>query len=102
MYDVVKEFLLVFFDLFKFLRKKKKTLKETIEIGNKVDSVLEQLLEDTSADRAYVFQFHNGDYFYSGLSIDKMTNTHEKVSQGISYEQLKYRDVATVPFRYLI
>lgn len=102
MYDIVKEFFAIFLDLFKFLRRKNKTLKETIEIGNKVDTVLDQLLEDTRADRTYVFQFHNGDYFYSGLSIDKMTNTHEKVCHGISYEQLKYRDIVTAPFRYLI
>lgn len=101
MYDIIKDIFSAVLDLLKFF-KKRKTLIETIEIGNKVDNVLDILLEETNADRAYVFQFHNGDYFYSGLSIDKMTNTHEKVSQGISYEQLKYRDVATAPFRFLI
>lgn len=102
MVSLIKEFLELVRELFLYYTKKKRTIKDSIEIGNKVDKILDALLEDTGADRAYVFQFHNGSYFYTGNSIDKMTNTHEKVVTGVSHEQLKYRDVITAPFRYFV
>lgn len=102
MVDLLKEFVLLFRELFLYFSKRKRTIQDSIEIGNKVDKILDVLIEDTGADRAYVFQFHNGSYFYTGNSIDKMTNTHEKVVTGVSHEQLKYRDVVTAPFRYFV
>jgi hypothetical protein len=102
MFGFWKEVVVLIKEVFLWLTRKRKTIKDSIEIGNKIDRILEDLRNETGADRAYVFQFHNGSYFYTGNSIDKMTNTHEKVGKGISHEQLKYRDVGTAPFRYLI
>jgi uncharacterized Rmd1/YagE family protein len=102
MFGFWKEVVVLVKEVFLWLIRKRKTIKDSIEIGNKIDRILEDLRADTGADRAYVFQFHNGSYFYTGNSIDKMTNTHEKVGKGVSHEQLKYRDVGTAPFRFLI
>lgn len=39
-----------------------------------------------SADRVYIFEFSNGNYFSSGLPISKFTCTYESVSEGITTE----------------
>lgn len=102
MFGFWKEIVVLIKEVFLWLTRRRKTIKDSIEIGNKIDQILDNLMEETGADRAYVFQFHNGSYFYTGNSIDKMTNTHEKVGKGVSHEQLKYRDVGTAPFRFLV
>lgn len=102
MYGLIKEIVVILKEIWMWARRRKRTIKDSIEIGNKVDKVLDKLLEETNADRVFVFQFHNGSYFYTGNSIDKMTNTHERCSPGISYEQLKYREVGTAPFRFFL
>ena len=48
--------------------------------------VLQGILSDFEADRAYVFEFHNGDYFSSGMPMQKFTCTYEVVSDGVSAE----------------
>lgn len=48
--------------------------------------VLKALLSDFDADRAYVFEFHNGSYFSSGMPMQKFTCTYETVSDGVSSE----------------
>ena len=48
--------------------------------------VLKGILSDFNADRAYVFEFHNGDYFSSGMPMQKFTCTYEVVSDGVSAE----------------
>lgn len=102
MYAFFAEIIKFFREVFIWFTKRKKTIKEELESAEKVNSILETLIEDTGADRAYVFQFHNGDYFYTGNSIDKMTNTHEAVSRGISREQISCMGIMVAPFRYLV
>ena len=43
-------------------------------------------MEEMGADRAYVFQFHNGGHYISGRSQQKFSCTHEAVTRGISRE----------------
>ena len=43
-------------------------------------------MEEMNADRAYIFQFHNGSYYISGRSQQKFSCTHETVAKGISRE----------------
>jgi hypothetical protein len=102
MWDFLKELVITVRMFFLWLFRAKRSLKQTLEVGNKIDSILERLANDLGADRTYVFQFHNGQYFYSGVSIDKMTNTHEFAHKGISREQLISRDLMTSPFRKFI
>lgn len=67
--------------------KSKQKELEAITIKNKeVINVLKSLLSDLGADRAYVFEFHNGDYFSSGMPMQKFTCTYEVVSDGVSAE----------------
>lgn len=102
MWSFLKELVSLFKEVFSWFTKKKKTIREEIEAAEKVNKVLIKLIEDTGADRAYVFQFHNGDYFYTGNSIDKMTNTHEVTAKGISREQLSSMGLMVAPYRGIV
>jgi len=58
--------------------------------GN-VNSILEELLESSKANRAYVFRYHNGLAAVSGVPFFFQSNTHEVISPGtprvIQFEQ---------------
>ena len=47
---------------------------------------LEYTLEHLMTDRVVVYEFHNGDIYYSGSSQQKFSNTYELVGDGISSE----------------
>ena len=51
-----------------------------------INKVLESLLTTTKADRAYLFQFHNGTRLLSGKHYYFYSNTHEIVRPGTSSE----------------
>ena len=51
-----------------------------------VDRLLEEMMAEIGADRAYVFQFHNGTRLVSGKHFYYYSNTHETVAPGISSE----------------
>lgn len=102
MWGFLKEIFVALKDIFMWWKNKKKTLAEDLETSEKVNLILSNMLEEFQADRATVFQFHNGEYFYTGHSIDKMSNTHEVVTKGISKEQLFSSNIYTSPFRNLM
>lgn len=54
---------------------------------------LTELLVETTADRAFVMQFHNGTYYVNQANQMKMSCTHEIVREGISREQDKMQDL---------
>lgn len=58
-------------------------LEETLEIDAKVYPLLWRILIDFEAIRVLVIQFHNGERFYSGQSIQKYTASHEVYRTGI-------------------
>lgn len=93
---------LFFRDVFDWFTKRKKTIKDDIASAVKVDVILKSLLEDLKADRATVFQFHNGEHFYTGNSIDKMTATHENALRGISREHRNSVGLFASPYRDLL
>lgn len=97
-----KELLVILKEIFVWGYKKKKTLKEDLESAEKIMRILHAIEEDYEADRVLVYQFHNGEYFYTGHSIDKMSNTHEVVSKGVSREQVNSSSIFTSPFRSML
>lgn len=48
--------------------------------------LLKEILEHLKCDRVYIFEFHNGTYFSSGLPMQKFTCSYEVVDEGISSE----------------
>lgn len=51
-----------------------------------VYKALEHTLNKVDADRVVVYEFHNGDVYYSGSSQQKFSNTYEVLSEGVSSE----------------
>lgn len=74
-----------------FFGKEKKKQKETFDkkisdLYNSIRSSLIELRVQMDADRAYIFEFHNGETFLSNKPRWKMSKTFEVCRDGISYE----------------
>lgn len=71
----------------KLAREKKDRELEDATIKNEnILLLLKRLIKTLDADRVYIFEFHNGNYFSSGLPMQKFTCTYEVVEDGISAE----------------
>jgi len=57
---------------------------------------------ETQADRAYVFEFHNGDSFYSGNHQQKFSCTYESLDAGVSAESMRLQDLRVSTFHAFI
>ena len=57
---------------------------EILNVGKLVKDSLESLRTEWGADRASIVQFHNGGYFSSGESMQKLTITHEEIGPGVN------------------
>jgi hypothetical protein len=64
---------------------KNKLKKHTVQ-NEDVYRALQYTLDYLSTDRVVVYEFHNGDIYYSGSSQQKFSNTYELVGDGISSE----------------
>ena len=69
-------------------RRKSDPIVEDAAQSTNVYTALNYAVDTLGADRAYVFQFHNGGHYYSGRGQQKFSCTHEVVGQGISAEHI--------------
>lgn len=60
--------------------------KATQNVISNLNSDLSALRGEFKADRAYIFEFHNGSQFASKLPQWKISQTYEKVRNGITHE----------------
>lgn len=60
------------------------SVKTTLGCITQVVERLAEVRAKLDADRAYVFQFHNGNYFVNGSPILRMSCTHESVAPGVA------------------
>jgi hypothetical protein len=74
-------------------KKKSSTIKKNKQKANKqtnwyihsqIHELLTELRFSTDAARAQLVQFHNGEYFMDGVSMRKMSLTHESLAKGVS------------------
>ncbi len=68
----------------KFEFKDKKFLTDVWSVHGNIHECLTELRVITDAARVQVVQFHNGEYFMDGVSMKKMSCTHESLSKGVS------------------
>lgn len=75
-----------------------KNLTVFLKKNEQVQQKLTELRVILNADRAKLFQFHNGDHYVGGDSALKCSLTHISVSDGVSYPQqaLTYYSSSTV------
>lgn len=76
-----------------FSSKKKKEGREYWNIHSEIHEILTELRIRTDAARSQIIQFHNGEYFMDGVSMKKMSLTHESLRSGISAEVHQKKDV---------
>lgn len=67
-------------------KKSKDPIIDEHKNSENIYTALNYVMEEMNADRAYIFQFHNGSYYISGRSQQKFSCTHETVTKGISRE----------------
>ena len=60
-----------------------------------INDGLRELLDNTSADRAYIFRFHNGVTYYTGSHKSRMSCDYEVVGRGISSEAQRLQNIPT-------
>jgi hypothetical protein len=68
--------------------KKKNCIEQTAVSGTNIYKALEYIQSQTGCARAYVFEFHNGEHFFSGRGQQKFSCTYEHVSAGVSAEAI--------------
>lgn len=68
---------------------------EALQSDLLVESALQELLDDTESDRAYIFRFHNGDMYYNGTHKSKMSNDYEVVKLGVLPQASKLQNLPT-------
>lgn len=75
-------------------RKKKDSVKESLETNVLVTNKIEHLLHSYSADRIWILQFHNGGNFYpTGKSIQKFSMGYELVSSEANSIQSNFQNI---------
>lgn len=84
------------------LRAQKDPLPRDIDRNDNIYTALSYLISETEADRCYVYEFHNGDYYYSGNSQQKFSNTYEIVEEGISCEAAQEQNLRVSNYNFFI
>lgn len=67
----------------------------TLDADISINNSLETLMNDSDADRAYIFRFHNGVKYYDGTHKSKMSCEYESTKKGISREAERLQDLPT-------
>jgi hypothetical protein len=81
---------------------KHRMLKDHIDQNSNVYTALEYTIEKLNCDRVHVFEFHNGDTYYSGGSQQKFSSTYEVVRDGVSSECVRLQNLRISSFNTLI
>ena len=69
----------------------KKSKKSNIDwsVHSQIHEFLTSLRVTNFACRAQIIQFHNGEYFVDGVSMQKMSTTHESLTTGIASDAIQ-------------
>jgi len=73
-----------------------------VETSNEINNELRDMLELSSASRAYIFQFHNGITFYTGQHAQRFSCTYEVVDEGVSREAENLQNLQVSLFSWWI
>jgi len=67
-----------------------------------VQKALDYVLNEINVDRAYIYEFHNGDHFYSGNHQQKFSCTYETLNIGVSAESMNLQGLRVSTFNDFI
>lgn len=80
------------YGIMKFVKSRIKT-DNFIEIHTEIHELLTELRVTTKCMRASIIQFHNGEYYANGISMRKMSISHESVHRGYNSQVNKLKNV---------
>lgn len=66
-------------------RRSRNAVHKAVSTNVLVQEILSELRREFDCDRVTISQFHNGDYFASGTSVQKVTLTHYTVRPGVTH-----------------
>ena len=81
---------------------KHRLLKDHVDQNANVYTALDFTMAQLNCDRVHVFEFHNGDTYYSGGSQQKFSSTYEVVKEGISSECTRLQNLRVSSFNTLV
>ena len=58
-----------------------------------VSNSLNELMQETNSDRAYIFRFHNGDAYYNGTHKNKFSCDYEVVKAGVARQAQNLQNI---------
>lgn len=74
---------------------RRKVREHQLEYSTAIDTRISELIRELrvrlNADRAYLSQFHNGEYTVNDNPVLRKTRTHESVRDGMAYQQEIYK-----------
>jgi len=70
--------------------------------NNNVQKAIDFLLQEIKASRVHIYEFHNGDHFYSGGSQQKFSCTYESLAAGVSSESLNLQNLRISTFNNFV
>jgi len=76
----------------------KDKLMEQIKKDEIIHLSLRQIRRDYNVDRIYIWQFHNGGYFYSNTPMQKISISYERCSEGLERNAEKNQNVLITNF----
>ena len=82
--------------------KKSKQLNYDPNLHDSVITSLDSIISESSADRAYILEFHNGEHYFSGKSQQKLSCTYEALSEGISSESYNMQNIRISNFHGMV
>jgi hypothetical protein len=82
--------------------KKKNCVVQYTKKNQNIQTAIEYTLEKSGADRAYIYEFHNGETFYSGTHQQKFSCTYEALNIGVSAESMKLQGLRVSTFNDFI
>tara|TARA_R110002124_G_scaffold250008_1_gene415070 strand:+ start:837 stop:1472 length:636 start_codon:yes stop_codon:yes gene_type:complete len=94
-----------FFSYFFGFKKKKKSNKSDIispkidfpdhfwEVHTKIQETITELRVKVNCARSHLVQFHNGGHFMDGISMKRMSLTHESLERSVSGEMKNHQDL---------
>lgn len=77
----------------KHIKRTKKSLTVSWNCHSQIHELLTELRVKSDCARAQIVQFHNGEYFMDGISMKKLSLTHESLAKGVSRETGKMSNV---------
>ena len=74
-----------------------KSINHSIASTNEIIKILQVIQEEVKSDRINIWMFHNGGYYYTGESIQRMSMVVEQNNEG--FDSLKHKFL-NVPIRF--